>query len=139
MKLTRTKRTHSVAFNLTPMIDIVFLLIIFFMTVSQITRVVDHPIDLPVVPGSSSNKVAASVTINVSESGEIIVSGKKYSLKRTIQVLRKKLEQVGGDTDKIKLDLRCDKSCPSGYINQIIKELSGIGIKYVKIAVSENS
>ena len=41
MKLTRTKRNHGVTFNITPMIDIVFLLIIFFMTVSQITRVVD--------------------------------------------------------------------------------------------------
>ena len=139
MKLTRTKRIHSVAFNLTPMIDIVFLLIIFFMTVSQITRIVDHPLDLPAVTGAKDNQVAASVTINVSESGEIIVSGKKYSLSRTIQVLQKKLDQESGDSDQIKLELRCDKQCPSEHINRIIEELSRIGIKYVRIAVSENS
>ena len=52
MKLSKHRRRPDVAFNMTPMIDIVFLLIIFFMTVSQITQVNDEPIELPKLEGS---------------------------------------------------------------------------------------
>ncbi len=138
MKLTRTKRNHGVTFNITPMIDIVFLLIIFFMTVSQITRVVDHPVNLPSVSAAASSEAPASVTMNIRADGEIIISGNRYSLTRTIQILQKKIQQLGGDTSKINLELRCDRSCASDHVNRIIEELSSVGIKFVKIAVSES-
>jgi biopolymer transport protein ExbD len=43
MRLTKHRRVTRADMNMTPMIDIVFLLIIFFMTVSQVHCVpVDH-------------------------------------------------------------------------------------------------
>lgn len=136
MKLTRTKRIHTVAFNMTPMIDIVFLLIIFFMTVSQITRVVDQPIPLPTVTQGAGSGQPASVTINIVKNGDIVVAGKKYSLDRTIQILNTRIQQSGGDTNKIKIEIRCDKRCSSDHVNRIIERLAGVGFKYVSIAVS---
>lgn len=136
MKLTRTKRDHSVAFNLTPMIDIVFLLIIFFMTVSQITRVIDQPMPLPNVISGTSEKAPASVTINVNELGQIIVAGKQFSLEKTVQILSDKLNQLGNDSERLKIELRCDKRCPSQHINRIIEKLSAMGINAVRISVA---
>lgn len=136
MKLTKTKRVHSVAFNITPMIDIVFLLIIFFMTVSQITRVVDQPIPLPVVNAGAQTGSSSNVTINVNDQGNIIVSGKKYTLSKTVQILKNRIEQAGGSTAELQIELRCDKNCPSQHINRIIEQLSGLGIEYVRIAVT---
>lgn len=136
MKLTRTKRSHTVVFNMTPMIDIVFLLIIFFMTVSQITRVVDQPIPLPIVAQGAANGNPATVTINIIENGDIVVAGNKYTLGRTIQILKTKISQSQGDTNKVKIEIRCDKRCSTDHINRIIEKLAGIGFKYVAIAVS---
>ena len=135
MKLTKTKRVHSVVFNITPMIDIVFLLNIFFMTVSQITRVVDQPIPLPIVNAGAQTGSSANVTINVNDQGNIIVSGQKYTLSKTVQILKNRIEE-SGSTDGLKIELRCDKNCPSEHVNRIIEQLSGIGIEYVRIAVA---
>jgi len=135
MKLTKTKRVHSVVFNITPMIDIVFLLIIFFMTVSQITRVVDQPIPLPVVNVGAQTGSSANVTINVNDQGNIIVSGQKYTLNKTVQILKNRIEELGS-AGELEIELRCDKNCPSEHINRIIEQLSGIGIQYVRIAVT---
>ena len=136
MKLTRTKRSHTVAFNMTPMIDIVFLLIIFFMTVSQITRVVDQPIPLPMVTRGANSGQSANVTINIVQNGDIVVAGKKYELDRTVQILNTKIQQSGGDPNKIKIEIRCDKRCSSNHVNRIIERLANVGFKYVSIAVT---
>ena len=136
MKLTRTKRDHGVAFNITPMIDIVFLLIIFFMTVSQITRVIDQPMPLPVVPAGATDEPPASVTININQKGQIIVAGKNFTFDRTIQILRDKLTKINNDPSKLKIELRCDKRCPSQHVNRIIEKLSNLGITFVRISVS---
>ena len=139
MKLTKTKRDHSVTFNITPMIDIVFLLIIFFMTVSQITRVIDQPMPLPVVSDGATVEPPASVTINLNKNGQIIVGSRKYSLDKTIQILRDKLNQLDDDSSQLKIELRCDKRCPSEHVNRIIEELSGLGITFVRISVSSEN
>ena len=136
MKLTKLKRDHSVAFNITPMIDIVFLLIIFFMTVSQITRVIDQPMPLPQVSNGTTTEPPASVTININKNGQIIVGSKKYTLDKTVQILRDKLQQRENDARQLKIELRCDKRCQSEHVNRIIKELSGLGFTQVRISVS---
>ena len=71
MKLSKHRPHNPIAFNMTPMIDIVFLLIIFFMTVSQITRVADYPLALPRVSQGDSSSITATVTINLNREGEI--------------------------------------------------------------------
>lgn len=136
MKLTKTKRDHGVAFNITPMIDIVFLLIIFFMTFSQITRVIDQPMPLPIVTTGTTVKPPASVTININQRGEIIVAGKQFSLEKTAQLLSDRLTQMENDTNRLKIELRCDKRCPSQHVNRIIEKLSALGITFVRISVS---
>ena len=136
MRLAKTKRSHSVVFNLTPMIDIVFLLIIFFMTVSQITRVVDQPMQLPVVVNGATPEPPATVTLNLDKDGKIIVAGKEFKLERTLQLLKQKTESLSNPGDMPKIEIRCDKRCSSDHFNRIIEELSGIGFTQVRISVS---
>ena len=106
MKLTRSRPHHTLAFNMTPMIDIVFLLIIFFMTVSQITRTVDHPVELPQVAEGASESRTATLTINLNEKGEVIVAGKKLSQQEVASALQKQLEKMDNDPDRIRIQIR---------------------------------
>ena len=136
MRLTRTKRDHGVKFNITPMIDIVFLLIIFFMTVSQITRVIDQPMPLPSVPAGAVTESPSSVTVNVDQRGKIVVAGKQFSLNKISQVLRAKLDKLKSDHSRLKIELRCDKRCESEHVNRVIEELSSLGFASIRISVS---
>ncbi len=136
MRLSKTKRDHSLGIDMTPMIDIVFLLIIFFMTVSQITRVVDQPMSLPNVNYGAGNPTPTTVTINIDHSGALIVSGKRFSLDRTIKTLQNKLTKSANDPSRIKIEIRCDRRCPSRFVNQLISQLSEIGFTQIRAAVS---
>ncbi len=119
------------------MIDIVFLLIIFFMTVSQITRTVDHPVELPrVVEGASESKTA-TVTINLNEKGSVIVAGKVLSQQEVVSALRAQLEKMDNDPDRIRIQIRCDRNCLSKFVNQLVNRLSSMGFKKVRCAVAD--
>ena len=119
------------------MIDIVFLLIIFFMTVSQITRTVDHPVELPQVAEGASESRTATLTINLNEKGEVIVAGKKLSQQEVASALQKQLEKMDNDPDRIRIQIRCDRRCLSKSVNQLVNRLSAMGFRKVRSAVSD--
>lgn len=137
MKLSRSRSHYELSFNMTPMIDIVFLLIIFFMTVSQITRTVDHPVELPrVIQGTSESKTA-TVTINLNEKGSVIVAGKTLSQQEVATALQNRLQKVDNDPDRIRIQVRCDRRCLSKYVNQLVNRLSSMGFRKVRCAVAD--
>lgn len=137
MKLSRRRSPSSLAFNMTPMIDIVFLLIIFFMTVSQITRTVDLPLPLPRVVEGDANLVNSSVTINIDAKGKIIIGSKQLSLANTISVIKARLAKSNNDPSQVKIQIRCDRSCPSKHVSELLTKLSSLGITNVRSAVAK--
>ena len=119
------------------MIDIVFLLIIFFMTVSQITRTVDHPVELPRVVEGTSESVTAMVTINLNEEGSVIVAGKELTQQEVVSALKKRMEKMDNDPDRIQIQIRCDRRCLSKNVNQLVNRLSSMGFRKVRCAVAD--
>jgi len=137
MRLARSRPNSSIAFNMTPMIDIVFLLIIFFMTVSQITRTVDIPLELPRVAEGSSRSQPSAITINLNAKGEIIVAGKRMSIQNVIAAIKKTLEQQNNDPNQIKIQLRCDRKCESRFVNRLVERLAALGFTHIRTAVAD--
>ena len=137
MRLAKSRPSGTIAFNMTPMIDIVFLLIIFFMTVSQITRTVDIPLELPQVAEGSNPTQPSSITINLNAKGEIIVASKKMSVQNVVSTVKKKLEQKNNDPNQIKIQLRCDRNCESRFVNRLVEKLSALGFTQIRTAVAD--
>lgn len=138
MKLSKHRLASTVGFNMTPMIDIVFLLIIFFMTVSQITRVTDHPMALPRVTEGDQAPKTATVTINLNESGEIIIAGNRLSLADTSAAMRSQLKKFDDDPSRIIVQLRSDRNCECRHVNELLQSLEDLGFKQVRSAVSNH-
>ena len=135
MKLSKQRKPTDTGFNMTPMIDIVFLLIIFFMTVSQITRVVDHPVELPTVPQGGSPSEPIALTVNVDQTGNLIVAEKEYELAEFLVFIGEQLAEVNNDPSLLNVRVRCDKRCKSKYVNQIMTELAQLNLSQVRIAI----
>ena len=137
MKLSRHKPPSSLAFNMTPMIDIVFLLIIFFMTVSQITRNVDFPLPLPRVTEGDQTSITASITINLDQTGTIIIGGQEFTLANTLASIEKQLGKADNNPDRIKIQIRCDRNCECRHVSQLLESLSKLGFTNVRSAVAD--
>ena len=84
--------------NLTPLIDVVFLLLIFFMVSTTFTRETQLSIDLPEAQGKPKETVEQAIEILVDEAGNYRVNGEPLvdSQMRTLQAAIYKIS--AGDT-----------------------------------------
>ena len=88
MRLSKGLRHKSLAFNLTPMVDVVFLLIIFFMTVSQISKINSQFLQIPEVGPLETGETPITLTINLLESGVYLFEGNSTTLDELISFVQ---------------------------------------------------
>ena len=119
---------------MTPMIDIVFLLIIFFMTVSQVSKTNKENVELPELQGSEDQQ-PTTLTVNVMQAGELIVSGTPVSLTELKLLASRELGNVGNQPERLQVVLRADQRGTSQAVNEVVTALSQMQIKRVRIAV----
>lgn len=109
----KTMRDEQPALNLTPMIDIVFLLMIFFMVGSRFTELNDEERDMAVrVPQVSSTPTTSAAArkrmVNVFSDGIVHLDGERVSLIQLEQSLRASKSQnphtgvvIRGDSNSV--------------------------------------
>lgn len=137
MRLTKRKHGTSVSMNMTPMIDIVFLLLIFFMTVTQVSRTNNEPVDLPKEKGSA-DQVDSPLTVNIDATGDVIVSGRRMTVAELVSRVADEVASQGGDTNRVSVVIRADRKGTSQTVNQVVDALARIGIARLRFAVEVN-
>lgn len=133
MVLRRSRRrslTTNATIDLTPMVDVVFLLIIFFMlTMTFITVESALPVDLPEAQTAvSSPSELPTVTIN--GLGEVFFGGAQVSEAELAGLVRQALEQTGHTA----VVLRADSSAQHGKAVRIMDLLRQAGAERIVIA-----
>ena len=134
MRLTKRRRKTRPEMDMTPMIDIVFLLIIFFMTVTQVSKLNKERLELPQLKGSEDQKPSV-LTVNVTEPGDLIVSGQAYSIGELISLVNRELRRVGDDPNRLGIVIRADQRGTSAGVNSVVAALDNLQINRVRIAV----
>lgn len=115
------------------MIDIVFLLIIFYISVYQITRVSEERLQLPQHEGIEE-KEQTTVTINILDDGSIKIQGKEYSTPETVLLVGERLAEVDNEPSMVTVLIRADRRGTSRTVNELVRQFSELGITQVRIA-----
>src|SRR5262245_37982165 len=110
----------TVGFNMTPMIDVVFQLIIFFLLSSHLAK---QEKQLPLaLPTAASAQPAASddrprLTINVLADGTLLVANRPIALAELATLLR---ERKAAHGDRLEVRIRADRSVPYSHIEPVL-------------------
>lgn len=86
--------------NLTPLIDVVFLLLIFFMVSTTFTKETHLTVDLPEAVGDLQPTVVDQIEIVVDAQGNYSVNGTML-VNKQLETLRKAIIDIAGDNTKI--------------------------------------
>ncbi|MDR2756068.1 MAG: biopolymer transporter ExbD [Planctomycetaceae bacterium] len=137
MKVLDDLKPKCFSLNLTPMIDIVFLLIIFFIVSSNlIQQDVSVPIDLPqaetAVPTEESE--SRKITINIPQSGTVLIGSQIVNQNQLREYLIQQ-QQIWGE--KTELRIRTNKNIPFGEIEPILVLAAHCLIWNVSFSVTE--
>lgn len=99
MQFRRQKREED-TINLTPLIDVVFLLLIFFMVSTTFTKETHLKIDLPEAVGEIQQEVPDPIEVVIDAQGNYTVNGRPLVNTQT-ETLRLAIDEVsGGDKDR---------------------------------------
>jgi biopolymer transport protein ExbD len=124
------------SFDLTPMIDVIFLLIIFFMLSSQFASTEARPVDLPMEPGMETvaQDAGAKLLIDVSRDGEYSVMGEVATLESLARMVAPRPTPAGAMA-RSAVVVRADRSCPASALNRLADSLARAGVDQWSIAV----
>lgn len=135
MDLGQRQIVKRIGFNMTPMIDVVFLLIIFFMTVSQLNQNVLPPMELPVSSISDDGTAPATFVLNIDSEGQFQVNNKVVQRSELDTFLKQSLRLGDAENQTRNARLRCAANCSTTDVNFVFNRLSEMGFESVTVAV----
>ncbi len=126
------------------MIDVVFLLIIFFMTTAQFVQKSRAELDLPKEAGQAEvNTTTPPMVINIVSTGikPFIVGQTQLDLDGLLHIIDREIDRIireeQGGADDMELILRADQNGLSRVLNELGNELRDRGVTHWRIAVEK--
>ncbi len=134
MKFGRPRLATEATFDLTPMIDVVLLLIIFFTLTSQFAKTQLEALDLPKEKGVKVEGTQQStIFIDMKADGRISVLGMPTDVSAVAKMVEGEARRLG---DSLDLVVRAERACPSQFLNKLATSLAGAGVRNWKLATS---
>ena len=131
----KSKTGEDCVVNLTPMIDVVFQLIIFFVvTVNLDQEQMNQSIKLPDSKYSREEKEKdpRQITIQVDSDGRVFIGKAPYSIKGLRIVLKNTVRMFGADN--VPILIRGDKQSKHAHIRKVMDLCAGLGMYKIKFA-----
>jgi biopolymer transport protein ExbD len=126
----RKPEAEDIQLGLAPLIDVVFLLLIFFMLTSHFDVASGVLIRLPKVAQKVHELDEKRITVVIDSEGNPHLEGKRMELGK----LRERLQQIVNREGIVSLILQADENARHGKVVQIMDLAKGAGVRTIIIA-----
>lgn len=131
----RAKLPEEASFDLTPMVDVVLLLIIFFMLSSQFAQAQRRPVDLPAESGRPGTADGTDlIVVDIDGPGRYFVFGRPVNLEQLKKSLSAERTRRGDLAGKLDIVVRADKNSPAAELNRLAEMFASTGLRTWKLA-----
>ncbi len=127
--LYRPKPKSSVLLDLSPLIDVVFLLLIFFMVSTTFKD--DHGLDLS-LPGSESRQSAKSEHLTIVIDKDMVIRVDEENVAK--EALQQKIQQLLSDHESKMVVLKVDRSVSHGLVVEAMDAAKSAGAEGLTFA-----
>ena len=138
MKFARRKR-EEVSVNLTPLIDIVFLLLIFFMVSTTFTKETHLTVDLPEAEGAPlTDQPKRVIDILIAADGTYAVNDKPL-INQQVGTLKAALSKESDGDSSTPLTITADASTPHSAVVTAMDAAGQLGFVHLSITTRKPS
>lgn len=133
----RTRPREDPEINLTSLIDVVLLLLVFFMVSTSFLKATEIRLQLPQAEAVPRIEPNVEIEIMISAAGDYFVDGQEL-VNRRAETLRRALEQVAGERRELPVTIRADGRASHQSVVTAMDIVGRLGFSRIMIAtVSE--
>jgi biopolymer transport protein ExbD len=136
MRTYRKRPWASLVVNMTPLIDVVFLIIIFFIMMINFSDILIKNVVLPRADEAkkSGESITKKISITIKSKDFIVVGRKRVGLENIDHLLTRKITHP----KKCTVQLRGDENVPYSTVQKVMEEIASSGITRIEFsALSE--
>ena len=138
MNLRPGHKEESVEVNLTPLIDVVFLLLIFFMVSTTFDRHARLKVSLPESSAKATQQQVEPLVLSIDASGNYFINDRQV-INKQLDTLKAALKKTVGDDLDVALVLRADANTPHQSVVRAMDAASQLGLTKLSIATVEGN
>ncbi len=135
--MLRHKSKDDPELNLTPLIDVVFLLLIFFMVSTTFDRESELSIELPEASGKVAPSEQFKIEISIDSQGRYFVNEKRVKDKKLI-TLKRAIKLTLGDNKEPKLIISADRKTPHEAVVRAMDAARQLGLTHLTFATRQS-
>jgi biopolymer transport protein ExbD len=146
----RIKEHAETGFDLTPMVDIVLLLLSFFVMGSQFAQVMRKPMDLARLPGEEARAESPrAIVVDLLSDGTLrLSSGRPVAVAEFVAMVKAELQAAGAQgasrtstaftkgSGAVELTVRPERTTPARHLNKLAGELARAGVRSWRLATA---
>ena len=129
---------EEIDLNLTPLIDVVFLLLIFFMVSTTFEKTAKLKVDLPEASAQATQQPDKKIIIGIDVKGRYYINDRQL-VNTQIKTLKLALMKVMGDNKEMPIVLRADAKTPHQSVVRAMDAASQLGLTRLSISTLETS
>lgn len=131
-------RRDEIDLNLTPLIDVVFLLLIFFMVSTTFEQASKLKIDLPEASAKAVQQPDKKIVIGIDVKGRFYINDRQL-VNTQLKTLKIALLKVAGDNKDLPIVLRADAKTPHQAVVTAMDAAAQVGLTRLSISTLETS
>ncbi len=131
----RNKKNKPLEVSLTPMIDVVFLLLIFFMVTTTFSKETSIKIQLPQAEGQDVKQHKQVLLLTIDKSGQFFIDGRALQDK-SLAILSKELSAVSANK-QLPLVIHADANAPVQAAISVLDVANNVGFKNISFTTQK--
>lgn len=137
MRFPRPSQEES-SVNLTPLIDVVFLLLIFFMVSTTFDDKTQLAITLPQAEGAPMLQESGQVEVTITSTGDYLVNGQKLAASDS-RALREALQQLGEEKTALPMQIYADANVAYQAVVRVYDVAGQLGFARLSLTTREST
>lgn len=134
MRAYRKRPWAALVVNMTPLIDVVFLIIIFFIILINFSEIRLRTVNLPKADEAQKSRVENKLTIPITVKSKDLVFWERQRLE--LSELTGIFRRMGADPQRITVQIRANEDLPYEVVKTVMLKLAGAHINKIEFAAS---
>lgn len=132
----KRQRNAEVTVNLTPLIDVVFLLLIFFMVSTTFTKETHLRLDLPEASGEQQPELPRQIEIVIDANGQYVINDRSL-VSNKLDTIKAALEELAAGDSSIPLVITADAKTPHQAVITAMDAAGQVGLSQLSLTTKQ--